>query len=344
MNRSLEPASPDVRSRPLAATLLMLGCLAALAAGLVWSVSVGAATIDLKTVWAAVFTPNPELTAHQIIQEVRLPRVLSGAMVGASFAVAGAIMQGMTRNPLADPSILGLNAGASLFLVLTFVLRPGTGYTELILISFCGAGFGAALVYGVGSLARGGLTPVKLALAGAAVAALLASLTSGLIITFNLAQDVLFYTAGGLQGTRWEQVRLMLPWFGAAMVGGLALSRSVTLLSLGEDVAKGLGLRTGLVRALCTVVVLLLAGASVAVAGGVGFVGLVVPHVARALVGLDYRLILPSSALLGALLLVLADLGARMVNPPFETPVGLLTALVGVPFFLYLARRDKRGM
>jgi len=333
-----------VRSRPLAATFLMLGCAVALVFGLGWSVSVGAADIDLVTVWNAAFRPNSELTSHQIIQEVRLPRVVIGAMVGAAFAVAGAVMQGMTRNPLASPSIMGLNAGAAFFLVLSFVLFPGTSYTGLIITSFFGAGFGAALVFGISSLSRGGLTPVKLALAGAAVTALLGSLTTGLVLYFNLAQDVLFYTAGGLQGTRWEQVRLLLPWFVGATVAGLALSRSVTVLSLGDEVAKGLGLQTGLVKALCTIVVLLLAGASVAVAGGVGFVGLVVPHVARFLVGLDYRLIIPSSALLGALLLVLADLGARMVNPPFETPVGLVTALVGVPFFLYLARRDTRGM
>ena len=322
----------------------MLGCAVALVFGLAWSVSVGAADIDLATVWQAVFSYDPVQTTHQIIQEVRLPRVVIGAMVGAAFAVAGAIMQGMTRNPLASPSIMGLNAGAAFFLVLSFVLLPGLSYTGLIIASFFGAGFGALLVFGVGSLSRGGLTPVKLALSGAAVTALLTSLTTGLTLYFNLAQNVLFYTAGGVQGTRWEQVQLMLPWFLLALVSGLALSRSVTVLSLGDEVAKGLGLQTGLVKALCTVVVLLLAGAAVAVAGGVGFVGLVVPHVARFLVGLDYRLIIPSSALLGALLLVLADLGARTLNPPFETPVGLITALIGVPFFLYLARRDTKGM
>jgi iron complex transport system permease protein len=322
----------------------MLGCAVALIFGLAWSVSVGAADIDLATVWNAVFSYDPVRTTHQIIQEVRLPRVVIGAMVGAAFAVAGAIMQGMTRNPLASPSIMGLNAGAAFFLVLSFLLLPRLNYTGLIVASFFGAGFGAVLVFGVGSLSRGGLTPVKLALSGAAVTALLTSLTTGLTLYFNLAQNILFYTAGGVQGTRWEQVQLMLPWFLVALVAGLALSKSVTVLSLGDEVAKGLGLQTGLVKALCTVVVLLLAGTAVAVAGGVGFVGLVVPHVARFLVGLDYRLIIPSSALLGALLLVLADLGARMLNPPFETPVGLITALIGVPFFLYLARRDTKGM
>jgi iron complex transport system permease protein len=317
---------------------------AALVLGVAWSVSVGAANIDFRTVWTAVFAYNPELTAHQIIQEVRLPRVVIGAMVGACFAVAGAIMQGMTRNPLASPSIMGLNAGAGFFLVLAFAFMPGMSYTGLILVSFFGAGFGAALVFGIGSLSRGGLTPVKLALAGAAVTALLSSLTTGLVIYYDLAQDVLFYTAGGVQGTRWEQVRLMLPWFAVGMLAAIAISRHITVLSLGDDIAVGLGQRTGLVKAAGTVIVLLLAGAAVAVAGGVGFIGLVIPHIARFLVGLDYRLIIPSSMLLGALLLVLADLGARMVNPPFETPVGLITALVGVPFFLYLARRDRRGM
>lgn len=332
------------RSRPLGAALLMLATASALVLGLGWSVSVGAANVSLNVIWTAIFRYDSDLSAHQIIRGVRLPRVVVGMMVGASFAVAGAVMQGMTRNPLADTSVLGLNAGAGFFLVLAFVLSPGVSVTGLIIISFFGAGFGAALVFGVGSLSRGGLTPVKLALAGAAVTALLSSLTTGIVIYFGLAQDVLFYTAGGVQGTRWEQVRLLLPWFAVAMLAGLTLSRSVTLLSLGDEVAKGLGLRTGLVKALCTLVVLLLAGASVAVAGGVGFVGLVVPHVARFLVGLDYRLIIPCSALLGALLLVISDLAARTLNPPFETPLGLVTALVGVPVFLYLARRDERGM
>ena len=342
--RALSPEGFRVRSRPGAAVLLFFLSAAALVLGVAWSVSVGAANIDFRTVWTAVFAYNPELTAHQIIQEVRLPRVVIGAMVGACFAVAGAIMQGMTRNPLASPSIMGLNAGAGFFLVLAFAFMPGMSYTGLILVSFFGAGFGAALVFGIGSLSRGGLTPVKLALAGAAVTALLSSLTTGLVIYYDLAQDVLFYTAGGVQGTRWEQVRLMLPWFAVGMLAAIAISRHITVLSLGDDIAVGLGQRTGLVKAAGTVIVLLLAGAAVAVAGGVGFIGLVIPHIARFLVGLDYRLIIPSSMLLGALLLVLADLGARMVNPPFETPVGLITALVGVPFFLYLARRDRRGM
>lgn len=336
-------SSPTSRTRP-GTPLLLMAAGGSLLLGLGWSISVGAANIDLLTVWQAVFAYNPDLTAHQIIQEVRLPRVVIGAMVGASLAVAGAIMQGMTRNPLASPSIMGLNAGAGFFLVLAFAFFPGLTYTFLIIVSFFGAGFGALLVYGIGSLSRGGLTPVKLALAGAAVAALLGALTTGIMIYFDLAQDILFYTAGGVQGARWQQVQLFAPWFVVGVLAALVLSPQITILSLGDDVAVGLGQNTLRVKAFATLTVLLLAGAAVAVAGGVGFIGLVIPHVARFLVGLDYRWIIPSSALLGALLLVMADLSARMVNPPFETPVGLMTALVGVPFFLYLARQDKRGM
>lgn len=323
--------------------LLAAGAFALVLAA-AWSMTVGAANIDLRTVSAALFSYEPELTTHQIVREVRLPRVLLGAMVGACFAVAGAVMQGMTRNPLASPSIMGLNAGAGLFMAVAFVLLPGIGYTGLIIASLIGASVGAALVFGIGTLSRGGLTPVKLALAGATVAALLTSLTTGFLIYFERARDVLFYTAGGVQGARWEQVLLMAPWLAVGLAVAVLLSGHLTVLSLGEEIAIGLGQRAGVTRAALTVVVLMLAGAAVAVAGGIGFVGLVVPHLVRFVVGLDYRRIIPASAVVGGLLVVLADLGAKSVRPPFETPIGVLTALIGIPFFLYLARRDRRGL
>lgn len=315
-----------------------------LLASLFASISVGAAGIDLVTVWLAVFRFDPAQTNHLVIQEFRLPRVVASATVGASLGVAGAIMQGMTRNPLASPSLMGLNAGAGLLLVLGLVLFPWLDFTGLILLSFLGAGLGVGLVFGIGALQPGGLTPVRLVLAGAAVSALFGGLTTGVVLYTGIAQDVLFYTAGGVQGVRWPQLLLALPWMGIGLLLALALARGISLLSLGEEVSIGLGQRTALVRAGGVIATLLLAGSAVAVAGGVGFVGLVVPHLARFLVGLDYRWIIPCSVLLGATLLVLADLGARMVNPPFETPVGLITALIGVPFFLWLARRDQRGM
>ncbi len=273
-----------------------------------------------------------------------MPRALAGAMVGACFATAGAIMQGMTRNPLADPGLLGVNAGAGFVLALCFAYLPGLPFHQLILFSFAGAALGAGLVYGIGSLAKGGLTPVRLALAGAAVGALLVALSEGIAIYYHIAQDLAFWYAGGVAGTKWLQVNILAPWVAAGMTGALLLSRSITVLSLGDEIASGLGQRTGLVKLAGTAIVLVLAGAAVSAVGSIGFVGLVIPHVARYLVGVDYRWIIPCSAMLGSLLMVLADIGARMINPPYETPVGAIIALIGVPFFLYLARKERREL
>lgn len=324
--------------------MVLLAGAVALVAALVWSVSVGAAGIDLGTVWRAVFAFDHSSSQHLVIQEFRLPRVVASAVVGASLAVAGALMQGLTRNPLASPTLMGLNGGASLLLVIGIAFLPGVGFTGLMLMSFVGAALGVGLVYGLGSSGRGGLTPVRLALAGTAVSALLGSLADGIVHATRIAQDVLFYLAGGVQGVRWPQLDLMLPWALGALALAILLAPGVALLNLGEDVARGLGQRTGRLRFLASVCTLVLAGGAVALAGGVGFVGLVVPHMMRFLVGVDYRWIIPGSAVFGALLLVLADLGARMVNPPYELPVGLITALIGVPFFIYLARRGDQGL
>lgn len=333
-----------LRSRPLAASFIIYGGLIALALGIGTSISFGAADIRLSTVWEAVFHFNPALTSHQIIQELRLPRVLSGALVGASFAVAGALMQGMTRNPLADSGLLGLNAGAGFAMAICFAFFPGLPFLYLMLYSFLGAGAGAGLVYGIGSLAKGGLTPVRLVLAGAAVSALLTALSEGIALYFRIGQDLAFWYAGGIAGTEWFQLKILLPWFAASFIGAMMISRSITVLSLGDEIAAGLGQRTRVVKLAGTVIVLILAGAAVSVVGVIGFVGLVIPHFARFLVGVDYRLIIPCSAVLGSVLLVFADLAARMINPPYETPIGALIALIGVPFFLYLARKEKREL
>jgi iron complex transport system permease protein len=331
-------------SRPVAAMALLAGSVVALIFCIMLSISVGAADVPLAEAWHAVFSYNPSNTNHIIIHEVRLPRVVAGAMVGVAFAVAGAIMQGMTRNPLASPSLMGLNSGAYFMITLGLVFLPWLTLNDLIWLSFVGAAMGAGIVYGIGSMAQGGLTPVKLALAGIAVSALLSALSEGLAILRSEAFQLLLFFAGGVAGTSWEQVQILLPFLVIGLLGGMVLARNITVLSLGEDVARGLGQRTVLVKAAGSVAVVALAGSAVWVGGPIGFIGLIIPHVARFLVGLDYRWIIPASAMLGALMLVLADLGARMVNPPFETPVGIVTAAVGVPFFLYLARRDQRGM
>ncbi|WP_230986551.1 FecCD family ABC transporter permease [Cohnella fermenti] len=326
-----------------AGVILTLG-LAALAFSIAVSVSLGAADIKLRVVGEAIFRFDKELTEHQVIRQLRLPRVLGAALVGACFAVAGAIMQGMTRNPLADSGLLGLNAGAEFVLAVIFAFYPGMAYSSLILYSFLGAGLGAGVVYGIGSIARGGLTPVRLVLAGAAFSALLGALSQGIALYYRVGQDIARYYGGGLAGTTWQQLKIMAPWLAAALACAIVLSRSITLLSMGDDVARGLGLRTTRVKLAGMLIVLVLAGAAVSVAGAVGFIGLLVPHLTRKLVGVDYRWIIPCSAVLGGLLVVLADLAARTVHIPYETPVGALISLIGVPFFLYLARRERREL
>ncbi|MBW7459875.1 iron ABC transporter permease, partial [Paenibacillus sepulcri] len=173
---------------------------------------------------------------------------------------------------------------------------------------------------------------------------LLYALSEGIALYFRIGQDLAFWTAGGVAGVKWSQIKIMFPWIAAAMVGSMIISRSITLLSLGEDIATSLGQRTRLVKFAVMIIVLVLAGAAVSAVGAVSFVGLIIPHLTRYLVGVDYRWIIPCSAVLGSLLIVLADIAARMINPPYETPIGALIALIGVPFFLYLARKERREL
>ena len=336
--------SPKLHTRPVTGMIVLVGGLIALLLGMGVSIAFGAKEIDLATVWQSIFSFDNSLTEHLVITELRLPRVLGGVMVGASFAVAGAIMQGMTRNPLADSGLLGLNAGAAFMMALCFAFMPGMPFLFLIMYAFLGAALGAGIVFGIGSLARGGLTPVRLVLAGAAVSALLAALTDGISLYFQIGQDLAYFYAGGLSGTKWLHLKIMIPWALAAIIAALIMSRSLTLLSLGDEVASGLGQRTGVTKIVCSIIVLILAGSSVAVVGAVGFVGLIIPHLARYLVGVDYRWIIPCSAVLGGLLVVLSDLAARIINPPYEMPIGAIIAVLGVPFFLYLARRERREL
>lgn len=318
--------------------------LVALVLAIAVSISLGAADIKLTTIWNAISNFNIELTDHLVIREIRLPRVLGGAIVGACFAVAGAIIQGMTRNPLADSGLMGLNAGAGFVLAICFAFFPGIPYIYLILYSFLGATIGAVLVYGIGSFSKNGLTPLRLVLAGTAVSALLSAISQGIAIYFNIGQDLLFWTAGGVSGTTWSQLRIMAPWVAIALIGAIAISPSITLLSLGDEISKGLGLKTNVVKLIATIIVLMLSGLAVSVVGSVGFVGLIIPHLVRYLVGVDYRWIIPCSAVFGSLLVVLADLGGRILNPPYETPIGAIIALIGVPFFLYLAQKERREL
>ncbi|KAA0760516.1 iron ABC transporter permease [Bacillus sp. SH5-2] len=308
------------------------------------AIAFGAKDIHLQTVWTAVFDYNPKLTQHQIIYELRLPRVIGAAVVGAAFAVAGAVMQGVTRNPLADAGVLGINAGAMFVVALSFAFFPNMPYSYLMIVSFIGAVLSTVLIFIIGSATSGGLTPMRLTIAGAVMAALLHSLSSGVAIYYDLSQDLAFWYAGGVAGVKWEHLEFLVPIILITIIFATMLGRSISLISMGDDVATNLGVKTNRTRILGMIIVVILAGVSVSAVGSIGFVGLVIPHIARKLVGVNYRLIIPMSAFLGAMLLVLADLGARTVNPPKELAIGIMVALVGVPFFLYIARKVGREL
>lgn len=313
-------------------------CAALLIACLLWSITLGAAQIDAKTVYAALFAFDSSFD-HLIIQTVRLPRVLAGVVVGAALAIAGAIMQGLTRNPLADSGILGINAGAAFAVVLAVYLLGNPPLSAYAFFAFIGAGAAAALVYALGSMGRGGATPLRLTLAGVILTAFVSSFTTALLISDQQTLDrIRFWTAGSLAGRDMNLLAQTAPYVLFGLLGALIISRQITTISLGEDVAKGLGQNTVIVKAIAAVIVVLLSGGAVALAGPIGFVGLVVPHVVRFLVGVDYRWVLPYSALVGATLVTLADVMARVIIRPQELPVGVMMALVGAPFFIWLAR------
>lgn len=320
----------------------LVGCSAVLFLCLLASVRFGAARIGTWDVVMA-FVDYGGSEDDLIIRTLRVPRALIAALVGAALAVAGAIMQGLTRNPLSDPGILGIEAGAALAVVGSVFLLGASSLTTYALFAFVGAAVAAVVVYGLGTLG-GGMNPMKLVVAGAALAALLSSLTTALLIfDQRTLEEIRFWLAGSVAGRDLGLLLQVLPYVCAGLLLAFVLSRQITALTLGEDVATGLGQRTAWVKFFSVAAVVLLAGSVVAIAGPIGFVGLVVPHVARFFVGVDYRWILPYSALLGAVLLVSSDIAARVVLRPQELPLGVMTALVGAPFFVYLARKGAKG-
>ncbi|WP_017186877.1 FecCD family ABC transporter permease [Alkalibacillus haloalkaliphilus] len=307
---------------------------------LMWSsVVLGLTKVSTQDVINSLFSFDGS-NQHIIIQDTRIPRALIAAAAGASLAIAGAVMQGLTHNPLASPSIFGINAGASFFVVLGVTFFGVTSLEGFTWLAFTGAAIAAIIVYVLGSMGRDGLTPIKITLAGAAMAALFSSLTQGMLTLNERSLDqVLFWLAGSIQGRDLDLLIGLLPYLLVGWLLSLLIGKHMNVLAMGEDVAKGLGQRTILIKIFGALIVVLLAGGTVAIAGPIGFIGIVIPHVARWFVGIDYRWVIPYSGLLGAMLLLMADIGARYVIAPQEAPVGVVTALIGVPFFIYIARR-----
>lgn len=316
--------------------------LAALVAVALAALLLGARSLPPGAAVSALFAFDPADPAQVVVRELRLPRLWAGLLAGAALGVAGVIMQAVTRNPLAEPGLLGLNAGAAFAVVLAATLWPALGAGRLALFAFPGAAGAAAAVLLLGGAREGGASPVRLALAGAALTALLLSLVTLLITLRQEALDVQrFWVVGSLAAAPGRPLAAMAPAALAGLALALALAGRLDLLALGEETARGLGLRTGRVLAGAILAVTLLAGAAVAVAGPVAFLGLVVPHLARMIAGASARAAMVVAAPLGATLLLAADLLGRVVAPPGEIRVGIVMALIGGPAFALIVRRMK---
>lgn len=331
------PAARRGRTVPVllvASGAVVLLCLASLA--------IGARSVPAATVLQALTHYDPADTDQLVVITSRLPRTVLGLLVGAALGLAGCAMQGVTRNPLADPGILGVNGGAALAIVVGISVFGVTDAAGYVWFAFAGAAVASVLVYTVAALGREGATPVKLALAGAALTAFFGAITTALLLSDRQAFDQFrFWQVGSLNGRDLGITVAVLPFLVVGGLLALGLGRGLNTLALGDDVARGLGARVGLIRAGTAVAVVLLCGSATAAAGPVGFVGLTIPHVARALVGTDYRRVLGVSMLLGPVLLLAADVVGRVIARPAEVQVAIVTALLGAPVFVVLVRRHR---
>ncbi|SDH57368.1 iron complex transport system permease protein [Arthrobacter subterraneus] len=340
------PASPALSApraprRPAARGLKLVLAIAVLALAGVASLAIGARPINPETLVQALTAYNPANGDHAVVVS-RIPRTLVGLLAGAALGLAGAAMQGVARNPLADPGILGVNSGAALAVVIGIFVFGVTNFTGYIWFAFLGAGAAAVLVYAVASLGRDGATPIKLALAGAALSAGMVSLLNAVLVSSQQTFDTFrFWQVGSVAGRGWDVIVPVLPFLAFGFALTLLTGKVLNSLSLGDDIARGLGQNVTAARALTALGVVVLCGAATAAAGPIAFIGLVIPHVVRAFTGPDYRWILPFSMVLAPVLLLAADILGRVILPPGEVQVGILTAVIGAPVFIWLVRRRK---
>ncbi len=318
--------------------LVVLIALVALAA--VLSVTLGARSVSIRDIVDGLSGNIDTASAAAVAK--RVPRTILALLVGAALAIAGTVMQGVTRNPLADPQILGINGGASLAVVIGLAFFGITDAFGYIWLAMLGAAVAALFVYMVGSLGRGGASPLKLALAGAATAVAFTSMISAILLPrIDVMSVFRFWQIGGVGGATVDKNLLVLPFLLVGAVICFASAGGLNSLALGDDLAAGLGERVQRARLFAALGAVILCGAATAVAGPIGFVGLIVPHVCRLLVGPDHRWLLPVSALVGGGLLAVADVVGRVIAPPQEVEVGVVTALIGAPFFIAIVRRQK---
>ena len=317
---------------------VVLVFLGAALAALVLSMAFGSADITIAKIWHTLWSPSLQDTQDMVIWNIRFPRNIVAALVGANLAVAGAILQAVMKNPLADPQIVGVSSGAGLAGVIILILFPSWEYL-VPMVAFVGALAAALMVYALAW--RNGIRPTRIILAGVAVAAFLGSGISALLVFYgDRVQGALLWMVGGLSARSWPQVYVLAPYTVVGLILAFLGSRRLTILSLGDETAKGLGLPVEQTRFMMTAVAAFLAASAVSVAGLIGFVGLIIPHIARMIIGTEYRFLLPGSAFLGAAVLVVSDTLGRVLFSPVEVPVGIIMAFFGAPFFLWLLRRD----
>jgi iron complex transport system permease protein len=318
----------------------MATSVAVLLAAVVLSVCIGGQPSSLVDAWHAVFTPTD--TAMDVtIRELRWPRTVLAVVVGSGLGLAGILIQGHTRNPIADPGLLGINQGAALAIVAATALAGQVAPLTQALLAFAGAFLASVLVFLIGSASRHGATPVTLVLAGMAVTALCGGVVSGIVLLNEEALDTLRFWQVGSLAVRNDALAVVWPFIAVGAVLAVANIAALNALALGEDAAASLGVSLLRTRSIGIAAVTLLAGSAVTMAGPIAFAGLLVPHIARAIAGADYRLLIPVSALAGSTLLLVADTAGRVIARPGELSVGVVLAVVGAPFFVYIARRRK---
>lgn len=305
------------------------------------SIAFGSRKVEFTEIIDAIFHPNISEYGVNVIRK-RIPRTIFGLLCGAALGVSGALMQAVTRNPIADPSILGVNTGAATFVVCGIAFFNISSPSSYILFALAGSTVTALFVYGIGSMGKGGATPVKLVLAGAAISAALSCMISAILIPRSYVIDVYrFWQVGSIGAGTWNYVLILFPFTLIGLCIALGLSPSLNALALGDETATSLGVRTGLVRILAAFAAVILCGSVTALAGPIGFIGLLAPHLIRMIIGADLRYSIPLSALTGAIILTISDVIGRVLTYPGELEVGVVTAFIGAPILIIVAMRTK---
>lgn len=342
MNSSSSSTNKQLTSHiPKNFTLVLVVCIVLLGVCVVASLALGSRIVRFNELIDGLFYPETQSFGANVVRK-RISRTVFSLFCGAALGVSGSLMQAVTRNPIADPSILGVNTGASLFVVCGLAFLNISTANQYIWLALAGAAITAVFVFGIGSMGRGGATPIKLVLAGAATSAALSSLVTAIMIPRSYVMDQFrFWQVGSIGSATWSAIATFIPFLIVGLLIGFICAPALNALALGDDVATGLGVRTGVLRFIAALAGVLLCGATTALAGPIGFIGLLSTHVIRLILGPDLRFVIPMSAIAGAIILTIADVSGRLIGSPGELEVGVVTAFIGAPILIILAMRSK---